>query len=152
MTKVLFLRNKEPNAYFTVEATLVMAVVLPMIFFLMSWMFFSYNRCLLEQDLQVLTLRGAVLKGDKDEVMREIKTQEKTLYRDKYVAVEMNELSVKLDGNKVRLSQSARMPLWGGGMLKIGKTWDIKASCMNHRIEETVFLRACRKIKHGKVK
>ena len=51
----------EKKGYFTVEAALVLAVVFPVLFFLMSWIFLVYNRCQLEQDLEVLALRLSLI-------------------------------------------------------------------------------------------
>lgn len=150
MIMVSFQTAKRENAYLTVEATLIMVLVLPFILFLMSWMFFFYNRCLLEQESEVLALRGSVWKGSKEILLDEIRIQENSLDQEKFVALNKGKLKVKIEGNKLILSQTATTPLWGGSLFKIGGNWKIQVTSMNHRLDEIVFLRACRKVKQGR--
>ena len=50
------------RGYFTVEAALVMPVVLLGIALVMYLLIFQYDRCLLEQDTGVLALRGSAIQ------------------------------------------------------------------------------------------
>lgn len=145
-------KNMGEPGYFTVEAALVLAVVFPVLFFLMSWMFLVYNRCQLEQDLEVLALRGALCGGSKEERAAEIKRQEKTLSTERFVFLEREETRIELKGNQLRLKQSATMNIWGGRLLKAGGKNKLKAECINHCRDVAFFLRACRKVKQGKDK
>ena len=43
----------EQNAYFTVEAALIIPLVLGILVFLIFIMFYQYDRCLLEQDIGI---------------------------------------------------------------------------------------------------
>lgn len=142
----------EKKGYFTVEAALVLAVVIPVLFFLMSWMFLIYNRCQLEQDLEVLALRGSVFRGSKEELMREMERQEGNLYVERFLFLERGKPRIELKGNYIYLKQQAEMKIWGGRLFGAGEKTKIRAECKNHRGNEIFFLRACRKVKLGKDK
>ena len=66
----------EPTAYFTVEAAMVFPIVLSTVLFIIYTMFFQYDRCLLEQDIGVIALRGAAMQiNDKEILADEIEEQ-----------------------------------------------------------------------------
>ena len=44
------------EAYFTVEASLVMPVVIGSVIFVICFLLYWYNRCLMEQDLSVMAV------------------------------------------------------------------------------------------------
>ena len=52
-----------PEAYFTVEAALVMPVVLCVIVMILYLSFYLYDRCILAQDLYILSYRQSIEKG-----------------------------------------------------------------------------------------
>ena len=54
------------DGYFTVEASLVIPVVLCVILMLMYLSFYLYDRCILAQDCYVLSYRQSIEKGDAD--------------------------------------------------------------------------------------
>jgi len=55
------MRNR--NAYFTVEAALVLPVVIGAILFVIYMMLFQYDRCLLEQDIGGIALWGSIVEA-----------------------------------------------------------------------------------------
>lgn len=63
-------KRKDPtraaDGYFTVEASLVIPVVLCVILMLMYLSFYLYDRCILAQDCYVLSYRQSIEKGDAD--------------------------------------------------------------------------------------
>lgn len=142
----------EKKGYFTVEAALVLAVVFPVLFFLMSWIFLVYNRCQLEQDLEVLALRGSVYRGSKEELMKEMGRQEESLYVERFLFLERESPRIELKGSQICLKQVASMKIWGGRLFRLGEKRKIRADCINRRRNVTFFLRACRKVKQGKDK
>ena len=54
---------RERNAYFTVEAALVLPLVTGAILFVIYTMLFQYDRCLLEQDIGALALWGSLAEA-----------------------------------------------------------------------------------------
>lgn len=63
-------RIKE-EAYFTVEAALVIPVVLAIIVMIIYMSFYLYDRCVMQQDCCVLSYRQSIEKGTADRVSRE---------------------------------------------------------------------------------
>ena len=59
------------EAYFTVEAALVMPVVLAIIVMIIYMSFYLYDRCVMQQDCCVLSYRQSIEKGTADRVSRE---------------------------------------------------------------------------------
>ena len=80
---------EKKNAYFTVEAALVLPIVIAALLFVIYMMLFQYDRCLLEQDMGAIALWGALVDASDAEDM-ERKTQGRLgeLYREKYVSRE----------------------------------------------------------------
>lgn len=56
----------EAEAYFTVEAALVIPVVLGIFVMILYLSFYLYDRCLLSQDCYVLSYRQSIEKGKED--------------------------------------------------------------------------------------
>ena len=54
---------RDRNAYFTVEAALVLPVVIGAILFVIYMMLFQYDRCLLEQDIGGIALWGSIVEA-----------------------------------------------------------------------------------------
>lgn len=50
---------EKKNAYFTVEAALVLPIVIAALLFVIYMMLFQYDRCLLEQDMGAIALWGS---------------------------------------------------------------------------------------------
>ena len=59
------------DAYFTVEAALVIPVVISIIVMVMYLSFYLYDRCVLSQDCYVLCYRQSIEKGKADRAGRE---------------------------------------------------------------------------------
>ena len=90
------------NAYMTVEASLVMSVVLMMYVFIIQYAFWCYDRFMLEQDLAIMLLRCA--DGEETEVIwqREKRTWEEKGYlwaEEKEATLEKGLVTLKISGN-----------------------------------------------------
>ena len=56
--------RRKVDGFFTVEAAMVLSITLSAILLIIYLLFFQYNRCLMEQDMGTLALRGAVMQED----------------------------------------------------------------------------------------
>ena len=54
--------TQDVRAYFTVEAAMVMSLVLSVVVMVVYIMFFQYNRCIMEQDVGTLVLKGSTMQ------------------------------------------------------------------------------------------
>ena len=78
---------EENNAYFTVEAALVLPLVISILIFVIYMLFYQYDRCLLEQDMGALALWGSLEEAaDAASFEEKVRNRIAQLYREKYMA------------------------------------------------------------------
>lgn len=141
--------NGKQNAYFTLEASLIMPLVLIVIIFIMYVGFYSYDKCLLRQDTYRLLIRGSQVKNASNEdVMNTIKKEDLERNYDKYVMCIWEDKHVSVEHDSINIV--------GEGMLKVsipfidnllGKNaWNITVEAKTTRIHPIDVIRSCRKI------
>ena len=143
--------EKKVQAYFTVEAAMIMPLVIGAILFIIGCWFFQYDRCLLEQDMGILALRGSVVSaGGKENTAKQIQDWQSQIYKDKYVLWKQEEMEIKLEKNVVAVKGSGELqiPFTGAGILETA-VWETQARYENHRVDPVLFVRSCRKIMEG---
>lgn len=142
---------KNVSAYFTVEAAMVLPMVFSVVIIIIYMMFFQYNRCVLEQDVGILALRGANMQEEnKNILLKMLQSEAQKMDVNKFVAWETGEIETKIEKNTVKVSQSGklRFPFYGFG---IGgeHIWSTRVEYENERIEPTSFIRNYRKLAGG---
>ena len=103
------------KGYMTVEASLVLPMVFGVILFVLSLLFYSYDRCLLEQDVAALVVRSEYLEGGTtEEKVQRLKAEVREWYLEKYVWMDVTvpKLSVKEDSVKIRAEGNFRGPFF----------------------------------------
>lgn len=143
---------EERNAYFTVEAALVLPVVISILLFIIYILFYQYDRCLLEQDMGAMALWGSLEEADDAGELQEKAERRMTeLYREKYMAWSFAELEAGLERNRfsVKGAGSLTFPLpgfnfWGGGNI-----WGARAEYGYTRLSPVTFIRLCHKFMGG---
>ncbi len=122
------------NAYMTVEAVLVLPMVMMTIALLLGGIVFQYNRCLLEQDLAILTVWSTTEDLD-TEALYEQRLSEKigALYWDKYVLWKMEELSAKKSYDTFHIR--------GVGITRAGPTLEAVAEYRFRSLDQVRFIR-----------
>ena len=79
------IHRKKIEGYFTVEAAMVLPIVIAVILMIIYMWFFQYNRCLMEQDTAILALRGSILQAEeKEEVFSFVQAQYQERNKEKY--------------------------------------------------------------------
>lgn len=139
---------KEKNAYFTVEAALVLPIVIGALLFVIYTLLFQYDRCLLEQDLGAIALWGSLAKAsDTAELEQMAQARIASLYRDKYVAWKITKLEVALDKNRFSVEGAGRLtfPAAGWKFWNGGDVWETGANYRCSRISPVSFIRLCHK-------
>lgn len=139
---------KERNAYFTVEAALVLPVVIAVLLFVIYMMLFQYDRCLLEQDLGGIALWGALVDAsDAEDLAQKTRERLREMYRDKYVAWKITKLDAGLDGNKFHANGAGQLtfpvPKWN--IWSSGNVWGTEADYSYSRMSPVTFIRLCHK-------
>ncbi|MBE5861320.1 MAG: hypothetical protein E7295_00545 [Lachnospiraceae bacterium] len=138
------MRKKEKRhgagAYFTVEASLVLPIVLGSLIFVICFLLFWYNRCLMEQNTAILTVSVAQVGETSREARQKQLLQWQTGYvTNKHYAWKMSDIHLAVQNKEVQVSRS--------GQLLLGdRLWRAEASYDALIMNPTAFLRLCRRI------
>lgn len=111
------------GAYFTVEAALVMPVVLCILVMVIYLSFYLYDRCVMAQDCYVLSYRQSIEKGKADRISQEkIRSQ----YGNKLFMLSALETGSS-SGGTICVRSNARMspPLFGLPVFEQEREWDL---------------------------
>lgn len=101
--------NKKKNAYFTVEAAMVMPIVVLIQITIFYLLFFQYNRCLMEQDIAALSIRASVLAKEDDWTLLErMKKEAEKVSQNKYIAWECSSPTIELERNVICIGQKCQ--------------------------------------------
>lgn len=112
---------KKLNGYMTVEASLVMSVVLMVYVFIIRYALWGYDRCILEFDMAALMLRSSLA-----EETERVWLQEKAQWdKERYIWIKVKEPVLEKELLQLKITG------WGdgGSMGKCGisyKMWDVK--------------------------
>lgn len=138
------------KAYLTVEAALVMPVVLGVVVLVVYLLFFQYDRCLLEQNTGILALRACTMQiTDGEERMRQLIEQSKQA-DERYLAWYLDEAVMEIKGNRIRVDRSGMLQCPFRGLFGLGgKEWQSRVFYENYRIRPVDFIRNCRKLLAG---
>ncbi len=142
--------SNSENAYFTVEAAMVLPIILGVTLLVMYLGFFQYDRCLMEQDIGALALKGCSLDDDnKEKLLQKLDEYAVKLNREKYIAWNHDEVVIKLSGNKVTVSGGGELmfPYANGA---IGEKWHSAVVYTNQRIDPVNYIRTYRKLTGGR--
>lgn len=142
--------NKEKNAFFSVEAALILPLVIAAVLLGVSLFVFQYDRCLMEQDMAAQALKAAVAEAKTNEELEEkIQIQTAGLYRNKYVAWDIILLEVKIKKGIIEAVSEGtfRFPMPGWNFWNRENIWSARAGYKAHRIDPVTFIRNCRRVK-----
>lgn len=143
---------KEQNGYFTVEAALVLPLVMGALIFTVFLFIYQYDRCLLEQDMNLLAVCGGTAAAESEgELETSIRKKTSELYADKYAAWEMKELQVTVKSGKVSVTGEGilRLPLPEWNFFGKENLWGARVCRETRRISPADYVRLYRKLKGG---
>jgi hypothetical protein len=142
--------RRTEDGYFTVEAALIMPIVLGVIFMTMYLWFYQYDRCRQDQDTGLLAMQAASLRGLSaeqrcDHVIREGDLED----RDVYIAWESGELTARQQGYRLDVERSGGLtfplPRWN---LLLGKDfWEAKSHYRNQTVSPVKIVRSYQRTK-----
>ena len=147
------MKKQRQNAYFTVEAAMVVTITVCVIVLLIYLVFLQYNRCLMEQDVGALALKGCtILAEDKEELMQELKWQEGKVNRKKYIMWKKSKTEIELIGGNIKTSGSGKLRIPFGNIYsgKDKNYWKVSVAYENQRIDPVSSIRLYRKLAGGK--
>lgn len=137
------------DAYLTVEATLLMPIVLAVVLLIMDMWFFKYDRALMQQDFAMLTVetvkqQGVGAKERYEKGMANIAN----LYTDEYFAWKWGSQGISISGNKVELTASGETLFPYSGLdFWSARAFEAEAKYTGQVIDKVFGIRAYRKVK-----
>lgn len=135
--------KKRVGTYFTVEASLVLPVVIGSIIFIISFLLFWYNRCLMEQELAMIAVKASQSEAQTpEELERELREWRGECLTDKYYAWDVETIISSRKNNWLEFRRK-------GNLIMGETTWKADASGKALRISVAPFLRTCRKLIAG---
>ena len=145
--------NQKVNAFFSVEAALILPLAIGAVLLAVSLFVFQYDRCLMEQDMAAQALKAATAEsGTNEELTEKIQMQTAGLYRNKYVAWDILMLEIKAKRGIIEAAGKGefRFPVPGWNFWNGENVWSAQAEYKAHRISPVSFIRNCRKLKGEK--
>ncbi len=134
-------KQKSIQAYFTVEASLLLPTVIGSIVFVICFLLFWYDRCLMEQDLTMLAVKAVQSDSEKEEdVSGELRKWKSENLTEKYYAWQLGEAKMSKERNWIEIKREGW--LWMGDRI-----WKAKATGGGMQIHPVPYLRTCRKLR-----
>lgn len=140
------------KAYFTVEATLVLPLVISAILLDIYLFCFQYDRCLMEQDMGSLILWCSELRlenaGTSNEQGEKIQNRAGEIYRDKYVAWELTTVDVQLEKNRISVVGQGQLtfPVPGWNLWNDINLWKAEVTYESRNVSPVFYIRQLRKL------
>ena len=142
---------KNQNAYFTVEAALVLPLVMSAMLLGIYLFCFQYDRCLLEQDMGSLVLwSGAVAAenaGDTAKTDDAVRCRAADIYQEKYVAWKTTGIDIRLEKNRISVFGSGELtfPVPGWNLWNDSSLWKTDTCFLKSRLSPVFYIRQYRK-------
>lgn len=132
--------KKGVDAYFTVEASLVMPVVIGSVIFVICFLLYWYNRCLMEQDLSMIAVKAAQSEaGTPEEMKQDLRGWRDKSMTEKHYAWEMSEVTMSKEKNWITFRRN-------GTLLMGDRIWRADAEGKASRINPAALLRILRRM------
>lgn len=136
------------KAYFTVEAAMILPLTMGIYIMLIYVMFYQYDRCLLEQDMAVLAVRGALMDGKNEEVMTSLRSQVYQRDTERFPVFSHGTVKAEAGEGKVTVSGdgTVRVPFRDFTAWMGDDGWTVYAEYTARRFNPVDFIRICKKI------
>ena len=147
------MHKKEKNAYFTVEASLLMPLILGGIIFVIYLGIYLYDVCTLRQVSYIAVLRGSQLKDtSSEEIKNYADKQADQLMENQILAKENVQTEISVTKNKVKVNITAKitMPFAEFISEEIG-LWNMENEAEAYRLDPVDIIRNVRKINEHKI-
>ncbi|MBQ9135937.1 MAG: pilus assembly protein [Lachnospiraceae bacterium] len=136
-----------PEGYMTVEATLIMPIVLYVCIFIIYSGFFLYDRCVMKMDAYRAVLRASsIYRQDSQAVYNMAWDTLDNLTGEKYIATD-HQYEVAVQGKvQVRICGQVEMPFGGIEEMTGVSVWSIEETAESDCISPVLFIRTCRRL------
>ena len=140
--------KKEEKAYFTVEASLIMPLILGGIIFTIYLGLYLYDVCVIKQAAYIAALRGSQLAdASTGEIEIYVDRQLEKLLGNQILAKRCVEQAVNVTANKVKVKINANIKMpFAEFVSAVTGLWEIESSAEADRVNPVNIIRNVRKI------
>lgn len=140
--------KKEKSAYLTIEAALVIPMILGGIVFILYVGFYLYNLVAMEQTAYIAALRGSQMKqASSAKIKKYVEEQVDELLTGQILAKEDIEKEVKVSTGKIKVKIYTKLEILFAKLLFLEETnWEIKGEAQVSRADPIEIIRGVRKI------
>lgn len=140
------------NAYFVVEAALVLPMVMSAMMIGIYLFCYQYDRCLLEQDIGSLMIWSNAVAtenaGESEEIKESLQARAFDINLEKYAAWEMTAVEIKLEKNDISLIGRGELafPIAGWNRWNNDNLWEAEVQYKCDRLSPVFYIRQYRKL------
>lgn len=140
--------KKEKSAYFTIEAALVIPMILGGIVFILYVGFYLYNFVAIKQTAYIAALRGSQMKqASSAKIKKYVEEQVDELLAGQILARKNIEKEVKVSTGKIKVKIDTKVKIFFAKLLFLEETnWEIKGEAQVNRADPIEIIRGVRKI------
>ena len=143
-------KRKALDGYMTLEATCLMPIILFCLLFIIYLGFWEYDKCLVEQDIFAIMLRGSNAIDLSNEELNQylagnVFAENKYLY----LGSVQEKIGVSKEEMRFQWSGEIKTILNNNQMLGSINTFVLQGSYQVQRYDPISFIRNCRKVEHG---
>ena len=140
------------NAYFVVEAALVLPLVMSAMMMGIYLFCYQYDRCLLEQDMGILMIWSSAIAtenaGESGEIKENLQARASDINLEKYAAWKMTTVDIKLEKNDISLTGRGELafPITGWNRWNDDNLWEAGVHYKCDRLSPVFYIRQYRKL------
>ncbi|MBQ7067418.1 MAG: pilus assembly protein [Lachnospiraceae bacterium] len=138
----------------TIEASLIMPMILTIFAFFIYLSFFLYNRVEVTTNAYILALRGSRMESETaKETYRYMKKESSKLMSGNLLAIKKYGEQMKVKGDNIQVTYSVSIQVPGAVILSNifeENTWNYKITKKTKKLQPVLFIRNCRKISNLK--
>ncbi|MCM1112369.1 MAG: hypothetical protein NC399_03840 [Muribaculum sp.] len=144
--------DRKADAYFTVEAALVMPFVIGAVLVTVYLLFFQYDRCLMEQNAGKIILWGCARHNEDNSGLVAQLSELARQKDERYLSWKAEDTQIVLKGNRLTVQCSGELIFpFSGELFGFGDgVWESEVSYEGHRVKPVNFIRNCKRITGGK--
>lgn len=139
------------RAFFTVEAALLLPLIMGFFLSVIYLLFYQYNRCLLEQECNILIVRETGLEGyEHSGLLRNLNRKISEINKEKYVSMGMQTFSVSVNGNTLSATGDGQVicPFWEVRIPDFFD-WNLHVEVRHERLLPVQYIRRKRRLLGG---
>ncbi|MCR4617483.1 MAG: pilus assembly protein [Lachnospiraceae bacterium] len=126
------------KGYFTLEAALIMPIVLGIVFLVIYMWFYAYDRCLMEQDMGTSLASGVYAQNvNEEQRVAGMLAKYSSIYKDQYFGWESGQASASYEMGELSIKQNGQIRFPFGGL----RFWDEDNTWSHERLYKATIIK-----------